>query len=69
MKCNYSAGIIPKVWYFRKRINPSMELLKPSMASKIPETPYLWHSAKLKLNSCHETRLEYAKYFKQTSLY
>ena len=49
--CNYSAASRPKVWYFSKHINPSMELLKPSMASKIPETPYLCHSANIKLNS------------------
>ena len=49
--CNYSAAARPKVWYFSKHLNPSMELLKPSMASKIPETPYLCHSANIKLNS------------------
>jgi hypothetical protein len=48
---NYSAAITPKVWCFKKRINPSIELLKPSMASKILETPYLWHSFKFILNS------------------
>ncbi len=26
--CNYSARVTPKVWYFRKRMNPSMELLE-----------------------------------------
>jgi hypothetical protein len=48
---NYSAGITPKVWYFRKGIDPSVELLKPSTASMVPETPDLCHTAKLKLNS------------------
>ncbi len=40
---HYSRNVMPKVWCFRKRINPSVELLKPSVASKVPETPYLWH--------------------------
>jgi hypothetical protein len=47
----YSAVATPKVSYFRKRINPSMELLKPSLASKVPETLYLWHLANILLNS------------------
>ena len=42
---------MPKVGYFRKRINPSLELLKPSLASKVPETPYLRHSDDIQLNS------------------
>jgi hypothetical protein len=46
-KRNHSVHITPKVWYFKKRINPSLELLKSSMALKILETPDLWHSAKI----------------------
>ncbi len=38
-----STNDVPQAWYFRKRINPSVELLKPSLASKVPEAPYLWH--------------------------
>ncbi len=40
---HYSRNVVPKVWCFRKRIKASVELLKPFLASKVPETPYLWH--------------------------
>jgi hypothetical protein len=39
------------VWYFKKHINPSWSSGKPSLASKVLETPHPWVFARILLNS------------------